>query len=90
MGSLLNFYLRFFFNRKTDDTPSDNENHLIRHLDCFSIYVINVGKLQMTLLLSICVEDLNSALLRDLWNVAITILPSIEDKLFQNTINKNL
>ena len=48
----------------------------------FSLYVINVGKLQLVLILSICEEDLKEAFVRNLWNIAITNLPPVETILF--------
>ena len=48
----------------------------------FSLCVINVGKLQLVLIQSICEEDKKEATIRNLWNIAITNLPPVETILF--------
>ena len=64
-----------------------NEKHIKNNAGhpggCYSLYVIKVGKLQMTMFCANCVEYFSDAMLRDLWNIAITKLPAIEDKLFK-------
>ena len=70
------------FNRKGESRTTNQDRMDLEK--CYSLYVTNVGKLQLVLIHSICVENLKESSLRDLWNIAITHLPSIETILFDS------
>ena len=50
----------------------------------FSLIVVNVGKLQLVLIQSVSAEDIDGAALRDLWNIAITHMPPVENILYDS------
>ena len=79
--TILSILFRFHISSGNDDSTkiSSIKSQEAGH---FSLYVINVGKLQLVLILSICEEDLKEAFVRNLWNIAITNLPPVETILY--------
>ena len=50
----------------------------------FCLIVVNVGKLQLVLIQSVSEEDIDGAALRNLWNIAITHMPTVETILYDS------
>ena len=80
-----NFNPIFLINRKPTNLETNENLTRNKHSDeCFVTYVIIVGKLELTLVLATCAAALDGAVLRDLWNAAITCLPPIQQILFKS------
>ena len=50
----------------------------------FSLIVVNVGKLKLVLIQSVSEGDIDGAALRNLWNIAITHMPTVETILYDS------